>query len=325
MCYMTDNFPLISIIVPCYKVEQYLPKCVDSILAQTYANLEIWLVDDGSPDSCGKICDEYAKHDSRIKVIHKENGGLSDARNVAIDKATGEWLTFIDSDDYVAHDYVKTLYELVCQHNCEMSVAGFQVIYDNVALKNEKDYHISVEIMDATCAVEKMFYQEKFDNMAWGKLYHKSLFESGIRFPKGLLFEDLATTYRLLFECKRVVVTSRKIYYYLLRPTSIEGSYSPRKVESMIEILKMMENNMKQLYVVKDAWVCRMFSFVLHIFLYTPKLAPNYTFMIKYIKKYRKEVLLNRNARKKARIAALLSYSGVSLLKCVFEFVNKRK
>ena len=105
--------PLISVIVPCYNVERYLKKCVDSILNQTYKNLEIWLVDDGSPDNCGKICDELLKKDDRIKVIHKENGGLSDARNVAIDQATGEWITFVDSDDYVAVDYVETLYNLV--------------------------------------------------------------------------------------------------------------------------------------------------------------------------------------------------------------------
>ena len=105
--------PLISIIVPVYKVEPYLHKCVDSILSQTYTHLEIFLVDDGSPDNCGKICDDFARKDKRIKVIHKKNGGLSDARNVAIDVAKGEYITFVDSDDFVTSDYVETLYHLV--------------------------------------------------------------------------------------------------------------------------------------------------------------------------------------------------------------------
>lgn len=99
--------PLISVIVPCYNVEEYLPKCIESILNQTYRNLEILLVDDGSPDNCGRICDEYAAKDSRIRIIHKKNGGLSDARNAALDVMTGEYVTFIDSDDYVSDDYVE--------------------------------------------------------------------------------------------------------------------------------------------------------------------------------------------------------------------------
>ena len=104
--------PLISVIVPCYNVEEYLPKCIESILNQTYRNLEILLVDDGSPDNCGRICDEYAAKDSRIRIIHKKNGGLSDARNAALDVMTGEYVTFIDSDDYVSDDYVEYLYKL---------------------------------------------------------------------------------------------------------------------------------------------------------------------------------------------------------------------
>lgn len=319
----TDMNALISVIVPCYKVEKYLSRCVDSILAQTYNNLEIWLVDDGSPDRCGEICDEYANNDLRIKVIHKENGGLSDARNVAIDRAQGEWITFVDSDDYITDDYIETLYSLARKYNSQVSVANYQMVKDgdSVVLTNE---NIVEEKMDAKYAVEQMFYQERFDNTAWGKLYHRSLFESGIRYPKGLLFEDLPTTYRLFFECEHIAITSKKVYYYLLRPTSIEGAYSPRKVDSMLEVLKLMEKNMKQLCWVEDAYRCRTFSFVLHIFLTTPKEDAHYDYMVNYIKRNRCAVLFNRKARKKARFAALLSYCGLSCLKYTFVFVNKR-
>ena len=121
---MSEN-PLISVIVPVYKVENYLDKCVESILVQTYKNLEILLVDDGSPDRCGEMCDEYAKADSRIKVVHKKNGGLSDARNVALDAMTGEYVAFVDSDDTIAKDYIEVLYGLIEKCQAQMSVVDF--------------------------------------------------------------------------------------------------------------------------------------------------------------------------------------------------------
>lgn len=125
---MTGGNPLISVIVPCYKVERYLPKCIDSILRQTYKNLEVILVDDGSPDRSGEICDTYATKDSRIVVIHKANGGLSDARNVGIDQAKGEWITFIDSDDFVSDSYVEVLFHLATDFSCECSVCLFSLL-----------------------------------------------------------------------------------------------------------------------------------------------------------------------------------------------------
>lgn len=122
---------LISVIVPVYNVEKYLSKCIDSILAQTYKNLEIILVDDGSPDNCPKICDEYAKKDNRIKVIHKENGGLSAARNVALDIAKGEYIGFVDSDDFIAEDMYEVLYNLAEKYNAEISSVSFYKVIEN--------------------------------------------------------------------------------------------------------------------------------------------------------------------------------------------------
>ena len=127
--------PLISVIVPCYNVEEYLPKCVESVLNQTYRNLEILLVDDGSPDRCGEICDGYATVDSRVKVIHKENGGLSDARNVALDVMKGEYVTFVDSDDYVAEDYVEYLYKLIEENGVKLSVSCYQEFKDGASVE----------------------------------------------------------------------------------------------------------------------------------------------------------------------------------------------
>ena len=122
---------LISVVVPIYNVENYIKKCVDSILSQTYKNLEIILVDDGSPDNCPQICDEYAQKDNRIKVIHKENGGLSDARNAGIDISKGKFITFIDSDDYIEKDYVEVLYNSIKENASDMAIGSHKAIYDN--------------------------------------------------------------------------------------------------------------------------------------------------------------------------------------------------
>lgn len=317
------NKPLISVIVPCYNVEQYLPRCVNSILDQTYSNLEIWLVDDGSPDNCGSLCDDYAKKDNRIRVIHKPNGGLSDARNVAIDQATGEWITFVDSDDYIAKDYVETLYSLVVKYDCEVSVAWFSIFYEGQDPKTPSHPCIE-EKMEPMSAVEQMFYQEKFDTSAWAKLYHRKLFEKGIRYPKGLLYEDLPTTYLLMLESKGVAFTNKVIYYYLLRASSIEGAYSPKKIKSGLAVTALMDSHSDILKPLEKAYRCRKLSLYYHLLIPTPKGAEGRDIMVDYIKKNRRKVLIDHRARKKARMAAFLSYFGLDIVKLVFSFVNKR-
>lgn len=321
---MNNPLPLITVIVPCYKVEQYLPKCVDSILRQTYRNLEIILVDDGSPDRCGEICDTYAKKDSRVVVIHKANGGLSDARNVAIDQARGDWITFIDSDDFVCEDYVEVLYKLVVEYDCDCSVCplnpfkeGEEPIVDHAFIHQEK--------MLPQKAVEQMFYQEKFDNNAHSKLFHKRLFESGIRFPKGMIFEDLAIMYKLLLMSNGVAYTNARLYNYLLRGDSIEGKYTPKKVDDGLAVLRSMDDNISMFQGIEDAYRSRKFSFLLHLLLMMPKGANHYDEMVSDVMKLRKSVLLDIHGRKKARMAAVLSYFGMDILKSVFSFVNKRK
>ena len=196
---MMREDPLISVIVPCYKVEKYLPSCIESILRQTYGHIEVIIVDDGSPDKCGLICDDYAERDSRIRVIHKNNGGLSDARNVGIDQARGEWITYIDGDDYVSDSYVETLYTLAKDYGCDCSVCCFRSFKEggkNVISQTSPHK----EMFSPMEALKQMFYQKAFDHNAHSKLYHRRLFESGIRYPLGMVFEDLATTYKLLIQ-----------------------------------------------------------------------------------------------------------------------------
>ena len=318
-----EKQPLISVIVPCYKVEKYLSKCVDSILRQSYQNLEIWLVDDGSPDKCGKICDDYAKRDNRVRVIHKINGGLSDARNVAIDQASGEWITFVDSDDFIADDYVETLYGLAEKYGCEVSVALFSTFYEG-GKPNVSNLVEEEEKMEPVKAVEQMFYQKKIDTSAWAKLYHRRLFEDGIRYPKGLLYEDLATTYLLMLKSNGVAFVNKVIYYYLLRASSIEGEYSPRKIQSGLSVAALMEAHGDLLRPLEKAYRCRKFSLFYHLILPTPKDAEGRDLLADYLKNNRWKVLIDKHARKKARMAAFLSFCGFGLIKGIFSFVNKR-
>ena len=223
--------PNISVIVPVYKVEAFLRRCVDSILNQTYADFQLILVDDGSPDNCGAMCDAYAAEDSRIHVIHQENGGLSAARNTAIDwvihNLDSQWLTFVDSDDWLHPVFLEQLLDAAVQKKCQISACGFyhtegMVIPEgeslSVACMQADDYYCSDDFGSATPA-------------ACGKLYHISLFES-LRYPVGKLHEDEFTTYRALYQAGTIAVISGRLYAYYQNPEGITHSrWNPRRMD----------------------------------------------------------------------------------------------
>ncbi len=212
----------VSIIIPIYKVEKYLRKCLDSVVAQTYKNIEVILVDDGSPDSCGKICDEYVERYSFIKVIHQNNQGLSAARNNAVPQSTGEFITFIDSDDFVTPDYVEYLVSLMKKNCAEISVGGTVYQYEEKPIKAPKE-----ETKTGFCSVEKalinMNYGQDFSVNAWGKLYKRELVERH-PYPVEKLYEDLANTYIIVSSSNGVAYGNKQIYYWLQRTGSIMHS-----------------------------------------------------------------------------------------------------
>lgn len=220
---------LISVIVPIYKVEEYLCRCVDSIMRQTYKNIEIILVDDGSPDNCGAICDDYEKKDSRIKVIHQENAGLSAARNAGIRISTGKYITVVDSDDYITDDYVQVLYDAVQRTGCDIAIGSHEVIYDNGTVFDKSTGEDAVLTPKET--LKRILYDDGIDLSAWAKLYDRSLFDT-VEYPVGRLFEDAATTYLLVDKANAVAVISKPIYKYMIRSNSITvQSFSPRKMD----------------------------------------------------------------------------------------------
>ncbi len=226
------NIPKISIIVPVYKVEPYLRKCVDSILAQTYKNLEIILVDDGSPDGCPAICDEYSEKDSRVRVIHKPNGGLSDARNAGLEIATGEWLSFIDSDDWIEPSMYETLLKNANIHDAQISVGGVldELITDNEIIVTKTTAGESV-ITETREKIDAISHFLSHSWSAWDKIYRREVFD-GIRYPVGEINEDEAIALHLLDKCDRVVYTNEPFYHYIRRPESITtSSFSLKKLD----------------------------------------------------------------------------------------------
>lgn len=321
---MVEN-ELISVLVPLYNVAPYLSTCIDSIINQTYSNLEILLVDDGSTDESGSICDSYAAKDKRIRVIHKKNEGQAVARNLCIEKASGEYLLFVDSDDIITPDHVETLYNLVKKYKCKVSLAILQTFKEGEFIKVVPSKY-EEELLSPAKAVEYMNYQVKFDTWPVCKLYHKSIFESGIRYPVGKIFEDFAITYLLLFQSDKVAYCNKVIYYYLLRSNSTEGaSFSEKKMDGALEVLDSFNRHMDLIRPIMKSYQCRMVSFACHLLLKMPK---NYSkrYLIKdLLYKNRRTVLLDNQARPKARLACLISYFGFSALKFVFKFVDRRK
>ena len=211
---------LISIIVPVYNVENYLPRCVDSILAQTYRNLEIILVDDGTRDASDKICDAYAARDSRIRVIHKENGGLSSARNAGIEIARGEYLGFVDSDDWIEPEMYELLLEKALQYDVKLVVGGR---YDFSSRRNEKTVGLCPEKEEVVTGMEllgRVFTWQGCDSAAWDKLYHRSLFRE-IRYPVGKLHEDEAVIHEILGLTQKVAWVDEAHYLYRESSNSI--------------------------------------------------------------------------------------------------------
>lgn len=217
------ELPLVSVIVPVYKVEALLPKCVDSLLAQTYDRLEIILVDDGSPDRCGEICDAYAAKDSRIKVIHQKNAGLSAARNAALDMASGTYLMFVDSDDWVEPETVEYSCGLLQKYGVPMAYFGN---YDVDGATGEETLGMCPEKEEAISAVtfvERMFHWDNVDCAVCDKFFHRELFRE-IRFPVGVVSEDIAILYKVVLAAGGVAMGDKPCYHYYHRPESISNS-----------------------------------------------------------------------------------------------------
>lgn len=315
---------LVSVIVPIYKVEEYLQNCIDSILKQSHRNMEIILVDDGSPDNCGRICDEYATKDSRIKVIHKENGGLSDARNAGIRIALGDYITCIDSDDYISSDFIEYLLNLLVYNKADISICGFI----KTARMNEQEQPGGdiIQLYSNQNALCEMLYAKVFTTSAWGKLYKSELFRD-IEYPIGKYSEDMFTTYRLMEKCDKIVYGNKVCYYYLRRANSIlTGQISKRHIdvfEALHIIREIIPFNSTEL---EKAYKSQMVSSMAELLEKNP---PD-EFVVdsglwNETKKYMIPVLTNRYASIRVRAQALLMLFGRRIAKwIIIKYYNQK-
>lgn len=209
---------LVSVIVPIYKVEKYLEKCLDSIIKQTYKNTEIILVDDGSPDKCGEICDTYINKDNRIKVFHKKNGGLSDARNYGLKKSIGEYILFVDSDDSIEPKMIETLVNTLEKNKSDISMCGFKIIQNDTSKHNQ--WFDQDTVLSKEEALKLLLENRIITSHAWNKLYKRNIIEK-FPFPEGKLYEDVRIMHKVFMSCNSIAITKEYLYNYFLHSTSI--------------------------------------------------------------------------------------------------------
>lgn len=235
----------ISIIVPVYNTSKYLEKCLNSLINQTYKEIEIIVVNDGSIDNSLEIANEIAKKDSRIKIYSKENGGLSSARNYGIEKSTGKYIGFVDSDDYVRKDMFEILMDMIESNNAQMSICGWYLVENNNI--RECNFKSGRKVLNNEQATDILLNHVSFDNFACNKLFEKRLFEE-IKFPEGKLLEDLLTIYKLINISERIVIDSVPLYYYVLHQNSITSNLYNQVNPSAFEAFVIRKNDLLNMY-----------------------------------------------------------------------------
>ena len=307
--------PTVSVVVPVYKVERYLPFCMQSIAFQTFSDWEMILVDDGSPDRCGELCDAFAKKDGRVRVIHKENGGLADARNVGTAAARGDYITYIDSDDWVAPQLLERLLMYAQKEQADV------VICDLVKSDSEQQAfpcaNERTQVYSGPEAMEEMLYQTSFDTNACGKLFRLELTKQ-FPFPKGRLYEDLFTIYKVLFSAQKVVYLPQVLYAYRTNQDSIMNrEYDTRNLDELDaaeEIEEFVKENCPEYLSAAKARKFSSYSQVLR-WMRTAHAADQQTEQARekiwtYLKEYRMTMAMDRRARMKNRMAALCTFGG---------------
>lgn len=261
--------PKVSVIVPIYKVENYLNRCVDSILNQTYKNIEVILVDDGSPDKCGEISDSYAINDSRVKSLHKENGGLSDARNYGMRYLTGEYVVFVDSDDWIKEEMIETLVGLAMDLKADIVQSGFYYVYETYLLYDDRYYSedmLPIQL-NKNELMREIVINERVKNFAWGKLYKTNLIKD-LYFEKGVLFEDVFWAHKVMDRVDKYVICHKPMCYYLQRNDSIVSTYTVKNldiIKGLKERHKFIEENYKEL--INESYKILTKTILLHYYL----------------------------------------------------------
>lgn len=316
------NDALVTIIVPVYNVEKYLDRCIESLITQTYEKIEIILVDDGSTDACPGLCDSYEIKDDRIIVIHQKNGGLAAARNIGIDNAHGEYITFVDSDDYVTNFYVENLVSAIHKDYSDLSVSMFVNVMDGEEETRDsgKNQLINYHMKDNTGCLEDMLYQRGIETSAPGKLFRKSRI-GNLRFPEGKLYEDIMFTTIMISRAERVAIIDNIDYLYYQRSGSIQyQSFNKRKMDCIWHSREMLKYVSERFPSLEKAALARYFGGLCNIIFQIPSngYEEESSLIWNDIRKYRKQVLFDKNTRRKTKTAAILSYLGIGFMKYVY-------
>ena len=260
--------PLISVVIPVYNVEKYLERCVNSLTEQTYKNLEIILVNDGSHDNSGKICDELAEKDERIRVFHKENGGPSESRNLGIENSTGEYIVFLDSDDYILPECIETLYKDLVDHDADISCCNYFEVYDldRVTSFDENESLTDIKILTGRESSYDSIGDGRWNYMVvWGKIFKADIVKK-YKFPVGRIHEDAAITCNYFYPCNKITISSKKLYaHYLNREGIMQTISEKRRIDepwSMTERAKFYkEHNERELEIAEWGNVISIYIF----------------------------------------------------------------
>ena len=319
--------PLISVIVPIYNVEEYLPRCLESISNQSYKHIEIILVDDGATDSSTKIIQKYVQKDERMRAIHKTNGGLSSARNRAIQEAKGEYLTFIDADDYVANDYVEYLFNLLKNNNfkSQLAVCSLMNVYPESQKEKNMGNGVQETISGKKC-IEMMCYHKLVDTCAYAKLGRRELYNDTF-FPEGKLFEDIGSTYKLFEKCKTVECGFEPKYFYVIRKNSIvTSSFNLHKLD-LLKMTDKMAESVNEIYpelkqATERRQVYARFS-TLNQTLGEKNIKDIQNNLILFLKKHRESVLRDPQTPKRDHLAYCLLSFGLPLYKLSWQVYLK--
>lgn len=316
-----NDTSLISIIIPVYNVPEYIGECLDSVTAQSYHDIEILLVDDGSTDGSGRICDEYASRDSRIKVLHRRNGGPSVARNAALDECRGEYVTFIDADDVVSPQYIEILYNNLKKHNADISTVTYSR-FCKVPKPPEGNTGGKMYRFNGIGALEHVLYQNILDSGTWGKMYDISLFK-GKRFIETIWYEDLAIISEIYPNANVVVHQDCPVYHYRKSDTSIMNRFSLKRAD-VLDVTDEIERRVARdfpelLSAARD----RRFSANMNILWLMSTTGISDGAIVdrcwKNIKELRFSSLFNPKVRLKNKVGALTSLGGLWLLRSVFK------
>ena len=318
---------LISIVIPVFNVEKYLKRCLDSLLSQTYSNIEIILTNNGSTDASGIICEEYKNKDSRVKVIHQDNGGPSEARNAGIDIANGKYIAFVDSDDWVSRFYVENLYNALVKTNADISVSKFELVRgDNAPATSPSGIPLHLECISGAECLQRILLQKGMETSAPGRLYKLKAVDK-VRFPEGKIYEDIMFSAIIVSNANRIAVIDNVDYYYFQRTGSISNQTFSSARMDCINNSRMLVDYVSENYpeYFKDV-ICWYFSGLCSTFLKIPKdsYKAERELIWKEIKRYRWAVLSNKHARTKNKFAALVSYLGPQLLRDIYKTTQIR-